>query len=500
VAGRGTRHPQGMRTSPSRPVDLVDPGLSTGGRALAGPPDDAPGRPPARRRWSLGLRARVTLGFALAGLLVSLALAGITYTLARNYLLDQRDQVARQQAFVNANLVRDVLRDPSTSGSPLASVRTQTGGFVLLNVDDRWFVQNARFQPDALPDGLLTAVLNGQTGYQRFDLGGEPYQGVGVYIAEAKASYFESFPLSDLERTLGIIGTSLAIGATITTGVAALLGLWAARRLLRPVSRVADAAEEIASGGLDTRLEDDADPDLGRLVTSFNNMADAVQSRIEREARFASDVSHELRSPITALTAAVEVLDGRKAELPDRSRQALDVVVTQVRRFDQMVLDLLEISRLDAGALEVHTEEVLLGPLLERIAARSGHEVPIVVDPSLQDEPIPVDKRRLERIVTNLLGNAQVHGGGAVQVVVEPGPARTFRIAVEDAGPGVPVAERQRIFERFARGASALHRSGTGLGLALVAEHTALQGGRVWVEDRPGGGARFVVELPRDLP
>jgi signal transduction histidine kinase len=165
-----------------------------------------------------------------------------------------------------------------------------------------------------------------------------------------------------------------------------------------------------------------------------------------------------------------------------------------------MVLDLLEISRLDAGALEVHAEDVLLGPLLHRIAARTGHgDVPVEVDVSLRDEPVPVDKRRLERIVTNLLGNAEVHGGGPVQVTVEPGPARTFRIAVDDAGPGVPVAERERIFERFARGASALHRSGTGLGLALVAEHTALQGGRVWVEDRPGGGARFVVELPRDL-
>jgi signal transduction histidine kinase len=487
-----------MRTSPSRPVDLVDPGLGTGARAQE-PPAAADERPVPRRRWSLGLRARVTLGFALVGLLVSLALAAITYTLARNYLLEQRDQVARQQAYVNANLVRDVLRSPTDDG-PLASVRTQSGGFALLNYQDRWFVQNARFQPDSLPAGLLSGVTSGETGFQRFDLDGEPYQGVGVYIAEADASYFESFPLTDLERTLGIIGTSLAIGATITTGVAALLGLWATRRLLRPVARVADAAEEIAGGGLDTRLDEESDPDLGRLVTSFNNMADAVQSRIEREARFASDVSHELRSPITALTAAVEVLDGRRTELPDRSRQALDVVVTQVRRFDQMVLDLLEISRLDAGALEVHTEDVLLGSLLHRIAARTGHaDVPVEVEPSLRDEPVPVDKRRLERIVTNLLGNAEVHGGGPIRVAVQPGPARTYRIAVEDAGPGVPTAERERIFERFARGASALHRSGTGLGLALVAEHAALQGGRVWVEDRPGGGARFVVELPRDI-
>ena len=98
----------------------------------------------------------------------------------------------------------------------------------------------------------------------------------------------------------------------------------------------------------------EADPDLALLASSFNEMADAVQTRIEREVRFASDVCHELRSPITALTAAVEVLDTRRGDLPERSQQALDVVVGQVRRFDQMVIDLLELSRIDAGSTELH--------------------------------------------------------------------------------------------------------------------------------------------------
>src|SRR5687767_8399910 len=101
-------------------------------------------------------------------------------------------------------------------------------------------------------------------------------------------------------------------------------------------------------------------------------MADAVQTRLEREARFSSDVSHELRSPITALSAAVEVLDARRADLPERSQQALDVVVNQVRRFDQLVLDLLELSRLDVGAADVHRDELRLSNVLPRIAARHG--------------------------------------------------------------------------------------------------------------------------------
>ena len=185
------------------------------------------------------------------------------------------------------------------------------------------------------------------------------------------------------------------------------MGWSASRRLLRPVSRVADAASELASGGLDTRLEPERDPDLDRLVTSFNDMADAVQDRIEREARFASDVSHELRSPITALSAAVELLDGRREELPERSQQALDVVVNQVHRFDQMVLDLLELSRLEAGVDESHQEPVVLSDIVRKIVARNGYgDVPF--DASRRSEvPVILDSRRVERIVVNLLDNAK---------------------------------------------------------------------------------------------
>ena len=156
----------------------------------------------------------------------------------------------------------------------------------------------------------------------------------------------------------------------MTVLLAGVLGWWTSRRLLRPLSRVATAAGEIATGGLDARMPPENDPDLARLAGSFNDMADAVQARIEREARFASDVSHELRSPITALTAAVEVLDGRRTDLPERSQQALDVVVSQVRRFDHMVMDLLELSRIDAGSAELHREEVQLRELVPRIAQR----------------------------------------------------------------------------------------------------------------------------------
>jgi signal transduction histidine kinase len=451
-----------------------------------------------RRRLSLGLRARVTVAFAIAGLVVAVGLSLITYSLARSFLLQQRDSAARSQAFSNARFVKDRLRDPKVDvGRVVNDVRTEGGGFSLVHYDGRWFPQSAGLGQDAVPKDLRDGVLAGNSGRQRYDRSGDPYLAVGLYVAANDAAYFEVFPDANLQRTMGVIGTSLAVGATVTTLAAAGLGWWASRRLLNPLSRVADAAGELAEGGLDTRLPEESDPDLHRLVSSFNNMADAVQDRIEREARFASDVSHELRSPLTALTAAVEVLDARRDDLPSRSQQALDVVTSQVRRFDQMVLDLLEISRLDAGVTEFNPEPILLGDMVRRIAARYSFEnVPVWVDHRWAERPVSVDKRRLERILANLLGNAEAHGGGPTRIAIEDGAEGYVDLVVEDAGPGVMQSERTRIFERFARGTAARHRVGTGLGLALVVEHAAVHGGTAWVEDRPGGGSRFVVSFP----
>lgn len=455
------------------------------------------------RRRTLSLRSRITLYFSLTALAASVALAVVTYVLARNYLIDQRTEVAQRQAFVNARAIRDSLRAPGADIVELIdSARTEGGGFALLRAPSgsRSATSNISFPEEVYPEALRSEVANGRSGWQRFTVGGEPYLAVGVSIPEVRAEYFEAFPLNTTDRTLWIIATTLAAGAGATTLATAGLAAWTSRRLLRPLTRVAAAAGDIAGGGLNTRLEEETDPELDRLARSFNDMADAVQSRIEREVRFASDVSHELRSPITALSAAVEVLDGRRAELSARGQQALDVVVSQVRRFDQLVLDLLELSRLDAGAADFHREPVVLPDVLPRVAARYGWPgLPLEVRDG-GDRVVSVDKRRLERIVANLLDNAREHAGGPVRMVVAGANAVDVTLAVEDEGPGVARGEQDRIFERFARGSAARQRVGTGLGLALVTEHARSHGGRAWVEDRPGGGSRFVVLFPGGEP
>ncbi len=445
------------------------------------------------------LRTRVSLFFSFVTLAASLALTLVTYTVSRAYLLDQRRAVALAQAYANASAARDELRNPNGDlGVFITSVVNEDDEFAMLRVDGltQPFPQKLEFPPSAFPEQLRVRVIEGSTGTQQFTYNKTPYLGVGVTIRDSNAYYFEAFSLKKTDQALRDVGTALLIGSGVTTLLAAAFGFWTSRRLLKPVSRVAAAASGIASGGYDTRLAPESDPELNKLAQSFNEMADAVQTRIERDVRFASDVSHELRSPITALSAAVEVLDGRRGDLPQRTQQALDVVVDQVRRFDHMVMDLLELSRIDAGVTDLHREELRLDDVVPRIAQRYGFaDVPIEVHKGAIRN-IWVDKLRLERIVSNLLDNARQHGGGPTRISIEPDKRSGLLLAVEDSGPGVARGERQRIFERFARGTAARHRVGTGLGLALVAEHAQAHGGEAWVEDRSGGGARFVVRFP----
>jgi signal transduction histidine kinase len=457
----------------------------------------------AKRR-SLRLSTRVTLFFGITALLGGLALTSTTFLFARQSLLDQRETTAVSDAITNARFVKNELDAIQSVGFAVRDIETDPDGWVIVLLGDELFASSTSPGNSVtdLPQQLVLDLENRTSGYQRFTgIDGDPYLAVGVRIEPYDASYFEVFPLDTTERTLQVLATALIVGSILAAVVATFFGWSTSRRLLRPLSRVADAAGEIASGGLDTRLVEEDDPDLNRLAGSFNEMADAVQERIEREQRFASDVSHELRSPITALTAAVEVLDGRRADLPERSQQALDVVVSQVRRFDSMVIDLLELSRIDAGATDINLEEVDLVDLCDRVSQRYGYgELPIEVHRRARRRAM-VDRVRFERILGNLLENATTHGGGPTRITIEPSPVkRSVLMAVEDEGPGVAASERTRIFERFARGSAARHRVGTGLGLALVAEHAAALGGEAWVEDRPGGGARFVVRLPAEAP
>jgi two-component system sensor histidine kinase MtrB len=449
---------------------------------------------------TLGLRARVTVAFAFGALVLSAVLSGITYGLVRSSVVGQREASAVSQAYLNARLVRDGLRAPGADlGRVLSSLETPASGGVVVRHGSRWFANSLVVGRDTLPAALRTRVNEGRPARQRFRLAGQTWVAVGVPIPRVQAQFFEAFTLDDVDRTLSVLAYSLAGAALLTTFAGAAVGRWVSGRVLRPLGTVSDAAAAIASGRLETRLGPIADPDLAPIAHSFNRMVDAVRERIERDARFASDVSHELRSPLTTLSTSVDVLKARRDELSERSRAALDLLDADLQRFQRLVEDLLEMSRVEAGLVDTQFEEVDMAELVRHALERSATGVPLHVDASAEGTRVLGDKRRLERVVGNLVENAAAHGGGATCVRVEVSDGSVC-LLVEDRGPGVPPEERTRVFDRFFRGSAAGRRGaghGTGLGLALVADHVRVHRGRVWVEDGPGGvGSRFVVQLP----
>ncbi len=454
---------------------------------------------PLTRR--LGLRARITLAFAIGALLLSALLSGTTWALTRENLLNQREDSATVVVYENAGIVQQRMQASSDALALLGSLSTPLGARPILFNGDEYVSLNPEFGQDALPRALRDTVVGGQPSRMRYDLNGEMLLAVGIPIPSADVAYFEIVSLADLEDTLGALGVSLLGASLVTTLAGAGLGWWASRRALRPLTGVSTAAMALAAGRLDTRLETSEDPDLRPIAASFNDMAQALQDRIERDARFASDVSHELRTPLMTLAASDEVMDNQRDDLPERARSALDLMVADIDRFQQLVEDLLEISRFDAGVARLELEEVHLAELvMQAVSHSTDADVPVELDAELAGVVVQADKRRIVRVIANLLDNAAKYGGGATSVSLRK-TGGGVEIGVEDRGTGVPEEDRDLIFDRFNRGGVSGRRGtseGVGLGLALVAEHVHLHGGRVWVEDRrdDAEGARFVVELP----
>lgn len=439
-----------------------------------------------------GLRTRIVALFAAGALVVSATLAVTTFEIARSQLLSTREHTAVRAAYADAGVVQAGLSgpDPDVLGI-LRSLDTGSLRRPAIRRAGQWYARTADSGiTSAVPRGLLDLAASGRGGLQRVRVGRQVALVVAVPLRPRSATYVEVVDLEELQRTLGALTAILALVALATAGAGAGLGWWAARRVLRPLASVAAAATTIGAGDLSARIDPAREPDLARLAVSFNEMVDQLALRMERDRRFAADVSHELRSPLQTLSAATSVLQRRAGTLDERSAAAVALVASEVERFSQLVTDLLELARGDRPAERVQVD---VRALVQRLCTERG--VPLEPGPPL---PAAVDPRRLQQVLANLLDNAERHGGGPVAVRVVREDDRTVVLEVDDDGPGVPEQERTLVFDRFARGRAAGVRGGsdgTGLGLALVAQHAQAHDGRACVGDRPGGGARFRVEL-----
>ncbi|MGY1631596.1 sensor histidine kinase [Geodermatophilus sp. SYSU D01186] len=447
---------------------------------------------------SRGLRARIVLGFAAGALLVSAVLVTTTWFLARGYLLDQREGSLTRQAFADANVLSSRLATAGTEvGDVVAELVPSGGADVVVRSGDSWYSSSLDVGARDVPERLRTLVADGSAGTVRVQTSAGPALLVGVPVARAGVEFYELSPLTELQMVLRTLAAVLAAGALAATAAGAAFGGWASRRALQPLEEVAGAATRIAGGDLDTRLAPTDDPDLLAIVAGFNSMVDALAARLERDARFVGDVSHELRSPLTGVVTSVEVLAARRAELSPRADQALALVEGELDRFRRMLDDLLELARIDGAPPSDRATPVSMTALVREVLAGSGRDAALLAGDPDEGTVVAGDKSGLERAVRNLLDNADRHAGGVVAVAVQRRGGAVV-VDVDDAGPGIPAEERERVFERFARGPRAARRSlpGAGLGLAIVAETAARHGGAAWCSAAPGGGARFTLSLP----
>lgn len=438
----------------------------------------------------LGLRARVAVAVALVSLAVAGVVASGTYVFASWYLLDQRESAALTRAVLDSRAVNAALDGGTSASQTLELVPSVGTSQPMIHTSEGWFTASVGIPPSVFPANFLSLAA-AQGAQQRIEVAGDAYYVVGVPLTAG--TYIEVFPLRELDQNLRLAALALVGMSLIAATAGAVFGATTAGRILVPVRKLGAGAQRIAGGELSARIDLNGDPDLDPIAGSFNAMAEAVQQRISRERRFSANVSHELRSPVTSIVGTAEVLERHADHLSaEEDGPMIAVLGQQARRMSQTLIDLMEISRLDREE-PLTLENKDLTQLCRDAAERLGVDPTLVTGPSVRTF---TDGRRVERIIMNLIENAQRHGAGATEIAVQRIDGEV-EIRVDDAGPGFDMADRDRLFEPFARGKdSEKTTSGAGLGLAIALEQAKVLGGAIELEHSPAGGARFTVRLP----
>ncbi|MCA1842517.1 MAG: HAMP domain-containing histidine kinase [Actinobacteria bacterium] len=356
----------------------------------------------------------------------------------------------------------------------------------------------------SLPDGFTERVTAGGLAETETSVDGRPYLILGGIPADGIKVFF-FFSLRDLRHGVRDFAAVLLFGWAVAVLASAAFGNVVARHTLRPVRAAAAASQALAEGLLDTRLASSED-EFGQWAESFNRMAAALAAKIqalsesqERERRFTSDVAHELRTPLAAMVSAAGMLGEELDSLPDSARPAAALLVKDVSRLSELVQELLELARLDAGQESVHLERLRVADALAAVCRTwSADDQPISldVDPGLE---VIADRARFRRVVSNLISNAVRHGAGEVTIRASRN-GDDVAIDVADRGPGIPPTHLERIFDRFYKEDTARSAAGSGLGLAIALQHARAQGGTLRVANRPGGGACFTFVVPTAAP
>lgn len=455
----------------------------------------------------LGLRARVIVAFVLVALVSGAAVAGASYREARNILLEKTQTKFAETMRNDLERIVPQLQHPPSDRDMVRVARTVGG---LARYGNRQV--NAEGVRLDIPPEMLRAVQDPNRDrmiLQRVVLNETPYVLVGTKLKTMLGQNIgiEVYGVLDLvqeQESIDRLARNMLIILAVALLLAIALALATAGGVLRPVRRLRQGVRQVAAGRLDTRLPARGSDELAELVRTFNTMAAELERNVDElrrmdanSRRFVADVSHELRTPLTAMTAVTEALDEEALRLDSDAAIAAGMVSAETRKLRQLVENLIEISRFDAGGAALRLEPVDVAAAVSASLAARGwtEEVTANLPAGVVAE---LDRRRFDVIMANLVGNALKHGASPVTVEVRTEAGHVI-VTVTDSGPGLAPEILPHVFERFYKADSARARSeGSGLGLAIAWENARLHGGVLEAGNTPGRGARFTLRLPTD--
>jgi two-component system sensor histidine kinase MtrB len=460
--------------------------------------------------------------------------AALHALLAKSLYTQQSEDAVQQVRTLTQQAAAAALTDTAglTSGETQERLRNWlTGGSgggqpsfkgVVLRNADTATESDRDYRIEQVPQALVDSVLGrSELAYVYVPSPAGPGRvlivGAPIQTEQGVEEAYFFYPLEFQEETLTRLSWFLLlVGAGLLAAVV-ILAVISIGRVLRPIQRARDVAEEIAAGNLAARIpQATSHDDFGRLAESFNRMTDNLAQKIGElehvgslQARFVSDVSHELRTPLATVRMAADYIHAARTGLPPDAQRAAVLLERELERFENLLEDLLEISRFDAGVINLEPVEVDLGSLLDEvvdaldpIAHGRKVDVGLRIDRAHGAPLVAADPRRLDRVFSNLVKNAIEHTAeGSVRIWVGRRGADVVATVADD-GEGIPAEDLPHIFERFYR--ADVHRArtlgGTGLGLAIALENVNLHRGSISVRSEVGEGSTFTVTLPAIQP
>ncbi|GGL76321.1 signal transduction histidine-protein kinase AfsQ2 [Streptomyces fumigatiscleroticus] len=476
------------------------------------------------------LRLRLVVVFGLVALTAAVSASGIAYWLNREAVLtraqeavlrDFKQEMQNRAGALPEHPTQDELQHTagqmanSSQRFSVLLVAEDTGGKTVYGSSGGLGGFSLKDVPKSLREAVTEKQpVNSANKYayhlywQRIVDDDTPYLVAGTKVIGGGATGYMLKSLEPEAKDLNSLAWSLGIATGLALIGSALLAQAAATTVLKPVHRLGIAARRLGEGKLDTRLRVSGTDELADLSRTFNSAAAALEKRVAdmagREAssrRFVADMSHELRTPLTAITAVTEVLeeelDSENGGLDPMIEPAVRLVVSETRRLNDLVENLMEVTRFDAGTARLVLDDVdVADQITACIDARAWLDaVELDAERGIHAR---LDPRRLDVILANLIGNALKHGGSPVRVSVRADDERVV-IEVRDHGPGIPEEVLPHVFDRFYKASASRPRSeGSGLGLSIALANAHIHGGEITAGNSAGGGAVFTLSLPRD--